>query len=277
MTSSEGHCGKEENNLFCFCLFACLFILFCFYVFVSFCLFCFVFVFVCFCFLTAGENKLILLPNIWLIIGFFLTYFSWFFVQSILSCKYTSEINRHLIYYFNHVYGSLKQCCYVCTLYLILVNKRRNIFHSFFYIDYRRKRSRCLCRLLCVPLWAFHFRPLPMFVSWRNTLATDWELHSRNKNFLSGPWRYENENWLTECLFSIFSKGWLQNPTTDWPAVLGCPVRFRPVSVVLNNDNRPEPTVKRRLGFEVTPSQVVTGSSCLEWATRRMSRYKTAK
>ena len=30
-------------------------------------------------------------------------------------------------------------------------------------------------------------------------------------------------------------------------------VRIRPVPIVLNNDNRPEPAVIRRLGFEVAP------------------------
>ena len=38
---------------------------------------------------------LTLLPNIWLIVGF-LRCFSWFFMQSIPSSKYTSEENRHL-------------------------------------------------------------------------------------------------------------------------------------------------------------------------------------
>ena len=29
--------------------------------------------------------------------------------------------------------------------------------------------------------------------------------------------------------------------------------RFRPVSIVLNNDNHPEPPVNQRLGFEAAP------------------------
>ena len=33
--------------------------------------------------------------------------------------------------------------------------------------------------------------------------------------------------------------------------------RFRPVSIVLNNDNRPEPPVNRWLGFEAAPKQNV--------------------
>ena len=33
----------------------------------------------------------------------------------------------------------------------------------------------------------------------------------------------------------------------------GSSVRFHPVSIVLNNDNRPEPPVNRRLGFEAAP------------------------
>ena len=53
----------------------------------------------------------------------------------------------------------------------------------------------------------------------------------------------------------------LRKPMMDILSVGGvsfCPstggsVRFRPVSIVLNNDNRTEPQVNRRLGFEAAP------------------------
>ena len=51
-------------------------------------------------------KRLILLPNIWLIIGFFEMVKLFCFKQSIPSCKYTSEENCHLTH-FNQVYGSL--------------------------------------------------------------------------------------------------------------------------------------------------------------------------
>ena len=35
----------------------------------------------------------------------------------------------------------------------------------------------------------------------------------------------------------------------------GGSVQFHPVSIVLNNDNRPEPRVDRQLGFEAAPYQ----------------------
>ena len=58
--------------------------------------------------------------------------------------------------------------------------------------------------------------------------------------------RKQTEIWSTYVFATTFknqyvrenSKGRLQNPAAGWPVV---PVRFRPVSIVLNNDNRPKP------------------------------------
>ena len=48
------------------------------------------------------------------------------------------------------------------------------------------------------------------------------------------------------------SKGRLQNPTTGWPVVPSSSGRF-PFLTVTTAQNRAEPPVNRRLGFEVVP------------------------
>ena len=41
--------------------------------------------------------------------------------------------------------------------------------------------------------------------------------------------------------------------------------RFRTVSIVLNNDNCPEPAVDRRLGFEATPYEYDSKGDNMYW------------
>ena len=66
---------------------------------------------------------------------------------------------------------------------------------------------------------------------------------------LSGSAEFE---W--KCCSSLLS---IEKPlgTTSKPnrRLTSSSVRFRAVSVVLNNDNRPEPTGDQRLGFEASP------------------------